>query len=172
MSSIVRIQGTTNTSANSTLKNLSNVSIANAFRNLGSWFQQIGQGGANFNGKVLTGVVQATGAVTFSGAPTAAETLSIANVTFTARASGASGNEFNIGGTTTITATNLAAAINASANLSGKVTATSALGVVTLTSVVGGLVGNGLELSESMTNTTVTAFSGGSDGSSVTLNKG
>lgn len=114
-----------------------------------------------------TNAVQAAGLVTFTGAPTAADTVTIANVVFTARASGATGNEFNIGGTVTITATNLAAAINASANLTNKVTATSLAGVVTVTATLAGLMGNGLGLSESMDNTTVTAFASGAEGTSL-----
>lgn len=122
--------------------------------------------------KVSTGAIQAAGSITFTGAPVAAETLSIANVTFTARASGATGNEFNIGGTVTITATNLAAAVNASSDLSGLVSATSLAGVVTLTAVQPGKTGNGLQLSESMTNTTSSAFASGSDGTQVAVNFG
>ncbi len=114
-----------------------------------------------------TNAVQAAGLVTFTGAPTAAETVTIANVVFTARASGATGNEFNIGGSITLTAAALAAAINASTNLAGIVTATSNVGVVTITSVLSGKGGNGLALSESMSNTTVTAFANGAEGSTV-----
>lgn len=107
-------------------------------------------------------LVKAAGLVTFTDAPAPDETLSICNVTFTAKASGATGNQFNIGGDVTATALALKNAINSSANLSGKVTADSALGVVTITCVVPGVQGNSFELSENMANTAVTAFAGGS----------
>lgn len=115
------------------------------------------------------GAVKATGLVTFTGAPTADDTVDIAGVTFTAKASGAAGNEFNIGGSVTITAANLAAAINASTDLASLVTATSAVGVVTLTAYVAGKIGNGLELVDALANATVTAFAGGLDGTENTL---
>lgn len=119
------------------------------------------QGGvrnASIDCQVSGGVAaQATGTLTFTGAPTNNQTCLINGVTFTAVTSGATGNQFNIGGTVTISATNLAAAINASvtAFVTGVVTATSAAGVVTITAVTPGLVGNSLLLATSMTNTTV-----------------
>ena len=118
--------------------------------------------------KASINAVQSFGLITFTGAPTAAETCVIAGVTFTARASGATGNEFNIGGTISITAANLAAAINASTSLSGIVTATSLLGVVTITSVVPGAIGNFITLTESLSNATATAFASGANGNTFT----
>jgi phage tail sheath gpL-like len=74
----------------------------------------------------------------------ATDAITINGVTFTAVASGATGNQFNVGATDTDTAVNLAAAINASvtALVSGYVTATSALTVVTVSSVNRGIFGN------------------------------
>lgn len=79
----------------------------------------------------------------------ATDAISINGVTFTAVASGATGNQFNVGADDVETAANLAAAINASvtALVSGYVTATSAAGltttgVVTVTSSFYGLAGN------------------------------
>lgn len=79
----------------------------------------------------------------------ATDAISINGVTFTAVASGATGNQFNIGASDVLTAANLAAAINASATalVAGYVTATSAAGltttgVVTVTSAFYGLAGN------------------------------
>lgn len=178
MSSKIVIYGTTNTSAASTLQNLSNVSIANAFRNLGNWFQKIGSGSQNFNGTVVTGAVSATGLITFTGRPVADETLTICNITFTAKDSGASGNaQFNTSNTdASVTAANLAAKVNANASLTGKVTAVASgdasTGVVTLTAVVPGISGNGFDLTESMTNTSKTAFANGANTTSVNLAKG
>jgi len=115
------------------------------------------------------GAVQATGLITSTGAATADETITVCNVVFTAKASGATGNQFNLSGTVATQATNIATAINASADLTGIVTASALLGVVTLTAVVPGLIGNGLALSESMTNVAVTAFANGADGTAYTL---
>lgn len=74
----------------------------------------------------------------------ATNSCSINGVTFTAVASGATGNQFNVGGNDTITAANLAAAINASATalVTGVVTATSSGAVVTVTAHEMGLTGN------------------------------
>lgn len=116
------------------------------------------------------GAVKASATITSTGAATADETLTVLNVVFTAKNSGATGNQFNVSGTPATQAANIAAALNASSNLSGKVVATAALGVVTVTSVVPGLVGNGLQISDTLTNVTAAAFSGGSDGTSYTVN--
>lgn len=131
-----------------------------------------GVSGGNYAAKlnVQVGAVKASATITSTGAATAAETFTLCNVVFTAVASGATGNQFNVSGTVATQAANIAAAINASSDLSGLVTATSALGVVTITAVVPGTVGNGLQLSESLTNVTATAFASGADGTAYVLN--
>lgn len=85
----------------------------------------------------------ATGTFTLTSV-VATNTVTINGVTFTAIASGATGNQFNVGVSDTATATNLAAAINASvtALVQNYVVATSASTVVTLTSLFAGLSGN------------------------------
>lgn len=115
---------------------------------------------------MVTGAVQATGRLTSTGSASDAETALVANQTLTAKSSGAvpANGEFNISGTVATQATNIALAINSIAALSGVVTATAALGVVTITAVAPGTIGNGLQLSEALTNVTATAFSGGADG--------
>lgn len=120
--------------------------------------------------EVTTGTVFATGALTSTGAATAAETFSLANVIFTARDSGATGNEFNVSSNVTTQATNIKNAINGSTNLAGIVTATSLAGVVTISAVNPGTSGNGIQLSESLTNVSATAFSGGTNGTTYTMN--
>jgi phage tail sheath gpL-like len=72
----------------------------------------------------------------------------INGVTFTAVASGATGNQFNVGVDDPTTAANLAAAINASitAFVSGYVVATSSGAVVTVLSVFYALAGNMITL--------------------------
>jgi|HubBroStandDraft_3_1064219.scaffolds.fasta_scaffold137486_2 hypothetical protein len=108
------------------------------------------------------GPVAATSTWTFaSTGPTNNETCTVANITFTAKTSGATGNQFNISATPSVVAANFAAAINASPNLKGICTAVAASGVVTLTAAVPGLIGNGIETGVgNLANTTVVAFGG------------
>ena len=112
-------------------------------------------GGAN-------GPVAATSTWTFSSTgPTNNETCTVANVTFTAKTSGATGNQFNISATPATVAANFAAAINGSTSLKGAVTASASSGVVTLTSAVPGLIGNGIETGVgNLANVVVVAFGG------------
>ncbi len=117
------------------------------------------------------GVVGATGTVTFSSTgPTNTETMTIANVTITAVSGTPSGNQIKTNASATTVASELAALVNSSSSFTGIVTATSALGVVTLTAVTSGLIGNGIELSAgNFANTAVVGFSGGSDGTKTIL---
>ena len=103
---------------------------------------------------------RATGAVVFTGNPSAGETVTINGVVFTARTSGATGNEWNIGAGAAANATALANAINASttAGIVNVITASASSGTVTLTSNVAGVAGL-YSLSEALSNATVTAFS-------------
>jgi len=137
-------------------------------------FTSIVDGNQTSYTKVATGVVQATATMTSTGSAVDSETALVANTTLTAKTSGAvpANGEFNISATPTTQAANIALAINSVAALSGVVTATSALGVVTITAVVPGKMGNGLQISEGLTNVTATAFSGGSDGKQVSKNYG
>lgn len=64
----------------------------------------------------------------------AADTVTIGGVTFTAIASGANGNQFNVGGTIAATAANLASVLNSNSTINVLYTATSdSNGVITLT---------------------------------------
>ena len=79
----------------------------------------------------------ATATLTFSSTgPTNNETFTLGNVTFTAKTSGATGNQFNISSTPAVVATNLAAAINASPNMAGLVTAGISSTTITETPVL------------------------------------
>lgn len=175
MSSMVRFDLTVPVSANTVNGWLRLVPgrSPDSLQRIGSYFQGIAGGPFAGSCLVTTGAVQATGSLTItSTGPVATETFSVANVTFTAETSGATGNQFNINASPTIVASNIATAVNASPDTAGLVTATSTLGVVTFTAVVPGTVGNGLQLSESMTNTTASAFAGGVDGTNVTVFNG
>ena len=157
----------------SSLGNLKNMSISNAFRNIGSWFQAIGVGGRSFKGQVFSGGVQASGAITFSSF-VASDTITINGVVFTGEASGATGNQFNIGADDTGTATNAAAAINASssAKIVNTVLATSAGPILTITCKECGAIGNLMTLAISAHGSVSTAVAGGTDGTVTSLAQG
>lgn len=117
------------------------------------------------------GVVNATATVTISSTgPTNTETMTIANGTITATSGTPSGDQIKTNASATVVATELAALINSSSTWAGIVTATSAIGVVTVTAVTAGAVGNGLEADAgNFANTVVVGFSGGSDGTKTVL---
>ncbi len=111
------------------------------------------------------GAIQAVGTITQTSTGAANdETLTVCGVTFTAKTSGATGNQWNRNNTVATSATNLAAAINASADTNIYVTATSALGVVTVTMIQPGVLGNVPTITESCSNTSCVSFAGGTEG--------
>lgn len=113
--------------------------------------------------------VQASGTVTLSS-HVATNTVTINGVAFTCMASGATGNQYNVGADDTATADNLAAAINASSTalVSGYVTASAASGVVTVTAVRPGLAGNMFTLAISANGSVSGAkLTGGTDGTTT-----
>lgn len=147
-----------------------------AIRDIASYLQRLAENGSILLSYADTAVSASTTG-TFTGAPTATDTITINGVIFTARASGATGDEFNIGTTVTETAANLAAAINASttAGIINTVRATSAAGVVTFYSVVPGPVGKNIPLSESLDNFTLaqtTLTTGGTQSHNATFEAG
>ena len=158
-----------------------NVAIANVFRNIAEFFQSIGIGLRGFNGYVSAGGVQAYDAVTFSSIANT-NTVTINGVVFTAKTSGTQSGvqQFSIGTSDTQAATNLAARINNTdgvgappAKVFGVVTASSALGVVTITAVEPGAVGNLYTLAISANGSVTGAnFAGGTDGTITYLSKG
>lgn len=139
--------------------------------NILNFLQGVVSGAVQAALKVAVGAVKAAGAIVFTGNPSNNETVTIGNVVFTAKTSGATGNQWNIGVSAAANATALAAAINASSDLTGIVVATNTIsGTVTLTAAVSGKQGNSIQLSEALSNATVTQFSGGSNGTLYTLN--
>ncbi len=108
---------------------------------------------------VVTGAVAAQGKLTVStGGSSNDETMTLGNVTLTAKTSGAvpADGEFDISATATTQAANMVLAINSVPELQGVVTASNALGVITITAVAPGAIGNGIEMSESLTNVAIT----------------
>lgn len=141
---------------------------ANSFANYIAGLTGGNEIGASLAFKV--GAVQATGTITSTGAATAAQAMTLLNVTLTAIASDPANNQFVPSATVGIQAANIAACINASTSLAGKVTATAALGVVTVTSIVPGLLGNGLQISAgNLSNVSVGAFANGTDGTAYSI---
>lgn len=140
-------------------------------RNWGSYFHSVTDGAKNTSTVYADTLVQATATITSTGTATADETVTVANIALTAVASGADPalGQWNVSGTVGTQATSIALAINTISTLTSKVTATSLAGVVTITSVVPGIVGNGLQISEAATNVTATAFSGGSQAHLATV---
>lgn len=158
------------------LKVLNNVSIANAFRQLCNWFQAVAIGARTFNGAVHAGGVPATNTVTFSSIANN-DTVTINGVVLTAKTSGATGNnQFNIGGSDTAAAVNLAALLNsatAPAKILGVVSAVPAAAVVTITWMEPGAAGNlGTAAISAHGSVGGAAFSSGSDGTITLLAKG
>lgn len=169
----IKITGIVGSGA-SGLSNLGNVSIANAFRNIGRLFEDVGLGAKDFNGIIASGGVQASGTVTLSSS-VSTDTVTINGTVFTEVASGATNNQFNHGASDTITAANLAAAINASTtpNIQNNVSATSALAVVTVLSKAQGTIGNFQTLAISAHGSvSAGTLAGGTDGTAFPLAKG
>lgn len=131
------------------------------------------------NGKGTGKATMATLVLNFTGQPSNNEAVTIAGVTFTARSSGASGNQFNIGAAASNTAANLATAINAStttgipqpasailstAILKDVVNATVSGSVVTVYTRCSGAEWNSVTETSTLSNVTITQWSGGADG--------
>lgn len=105
--------------------------------------------------KLKTPAQKAQGTVTMTGLPVADETMVVGTTTITARASGATTDEFNIGATVPSTLANLAAAINAgseAANVTAWVDSTT---TVIVEADTAGTAGNSIVLTEAMTNVAV-----------------
>lgn len=132
-------------------------------------------GGEQMSIQVVLGAVKASGTFTLDTV-VATDAVSINGVSFACVASGATGNQFNIGADDDGTATNLAAAINASSTalVSGYVTASASGAVVTVTAARAGLQGNAIAIASA--DATITAsgarLEDGSDGDTETLNLG
>lgn len=136
------------------LQNLNNVSISNAFRNIGKWFEGVGMGVRTFNGTVMAGGAQASNTET-AGVVVNGNTVVINGVTFTAAAS-VTTNVTYLSGTGSVAAISLANAINgntgfgaAPAKVAGVVYATVSGAVVTITAFEPGTIGNIYTLTQS-----------------------
>jgi hypothetical protein len=130
------------------------------------------------NGKGTGVATMATLVITFTGLPAADQAITVAGVTFTAKASGATGNQFNAVTDAATCAANLKNAINASttnaikptaeiastAPLRNIVNATSSGGTVTVYTRIGSAAWNSVTETSTLSNCSVTQWSGGGDG--------
>lgn len=155
--------------------------VGGAVNQLNGAFQKVAEyltaiaGGARQGGKLLTATsaVAAKGAITLA-AFAAADTVTVNGVVFTGIASGATGNQFNIGASDTLTAVNLVNVFNVSASAKTKnvAVATSAAAIVTFTAIVPGEVGNLMTLAISAHGSVSTAVAGGTQDAWGTSRKG
>lgn len=148
------------------------VGAHNAAQRLERLFQKLEAGALAGAVNIKTAAVQAQVLGTFTSFPANNDTIVINGVTFTAKTSGATGDQFNLGASATAAAANLVAAVNASATAGVKdvVILSNVAGVVTFKSKQAGKVGNAIVLSESLGNFTLaaTVMSGGTQGSNTT----
>ncbi len=137
------------------------------------FFQDLINGVWKSNTLVIQGGTYATGTATFASV-VATNTLVIGGVTITAVASGATSVQFNVGASDTATAANAVATINALTTLNKVVQASSALGVITIASLVPGTIGNLITLSTNSggTITVGSALTGGTDGTKGDISHG
>jgi hypothetical protein len=135
-------------------------------RHLANFLDRIEGGAANASVSVTVDNgdgVAASGTITLSGVGSANDTILVNGVTFTAVASGATGNQWNVGASAAASATNMAAAIAASASalVSGHVTASdNGAGVVTISSLYKGVYGNSVTIAKGTDAGTVMTVSG------------
>lgn len=130
--------------------------------------------GTDRNGKLAVQVnsgdaVAASGTITFSSFA-ATNTFTIGSQTFTCMASGATGqNQFNVGGSDTISAASAAAVINSNAAINQYISASSAGAVITLACLVPGTIGNLVNLAISAHGSVSAAFlTSGAQGTTYT----
>lgn len=142
---------------------------------LASYIEAVAGGIHTGRFSVVTTAVQATGTVTFSSLANN-DTVTVNGRIYTAKTSGATGlQQFNLGADDTAAAVNFAAAVNAdtSTKITDVVTATSALGVTTITCVVPGNIGNACSLAISAHGSVSGAnLTGGTEDAPVTLYNG
>lgn len=117
------------------------------------------------------GLVAASGIITFASAANN-DTITINNVVFTAKTASPTGDQFLVGVSNTADAAAAAVVINASATsgVSGFYVASAAAGVLTLTAVQKGVMGNAIAITSS--NGTRLAVTGTATRNSVTYMSG
>lgn len=132
---------------------------------LKDYFKMIVSGIRPASVQTKTNCVKATGTITFSSFANN-DTFTVHSVVFTAKTSGATGAfQINLGADDTAAAANAVTAINADTTLDGLVLATSALGVITITALIPGELGNTVATAISAHGTaSATYLAGGTNG--------
>lgn len=120
------------TPAYDVVSNESDIVVPMDHRNIGFWLKGL------FGNPTTVATVAAKGSLTLLANLIANDTVTVDGVVYTAVASGATGQQFNIGGNPAATATAIAAIINPSANVAAAATGA----VVNLTAKALGLAGN------------------------------
>lgn len=139
------------------------------------YFRALSSGTTHGSGSTLTvadlaNQTQASGTVTCASV-SAADTVTVGNIVFTAVSGTPSGNQFKRGVSDTADGLSLATAINANTSLNPYVVAANASGVVTVSSISLGALGNLLQLSSSNnTRLAVVALASGADATITTYN--
>lgn len=95
-----------------------------------------------------TALVRASGTITVASIQ-ADDTITINGVTLTGKSSPSGESQFDSDGSDTVVATAIKNCINANSSLTGIVSASSSLGVVTVSAYVKGLIGNSITLASS-----------------------
>lgn len=120
----------------------------------------------------ITGATKAVGQTTFSGNLTAGDTINVGGTVFTAVASGASGNQFNVAGSLTLTLDNIVTVLNASVVPAVALVTWSKSGTTILLGVVkvAGVQGNAptVTLAASSSGAVTVNFAGGVSGENPT----
>lgn len=142
-----------------------------ALQNLENYLGAVLGGNQSALLSINVGAVQASATFTVSaGGSLNTQAGTLLNETFTAVTSGAvpADGEFNISATAATQAASMVTAINTV--LAGVVLASADSGVVTIVSLVPGLVGNGLEISAgNLANVVAAAFADGEDGTAYEI---
>lgn len=140
---------------------------------MGNWLSGVASGA--LKAKVVPGVASVKASGTFTlDTVIATDVCTVGGIDFTCVASGATGNQFNVGADDDETAENLAAVIAANTILANILTATSDGAVVTITALTPGVHGNAITIASS--DATIVAsdatLEGGSNGTQYTYYRG
>lgn len=132
---------------------------------LKNYFKQLISGIHPATVQTKTNMVKASGTITLSSWVNN-DTITVHSVVFTAKTSGATGAfQVNIGADDTAAAVNCVTAINADTTLDGLVLASSSLGVITITALIPGELGNTVATAISAHGTaSATYLAGGTNG--------
>ena len=153
-------------------------------RKISSFFASCAQGGVASNLKMAYACVASQATITVGGTGTNGDTLTLLGIVITMETSGASpaSNQINIGGSVTAVANQIVGLINGTTALSpnswaGMCSASNVAGVITLTCLIPGVIGNVLlATTVSSTALTVTHDFGtsvaGSEGTAATFKSG